>query len=510
MEKSAKGGAGVFRKLLNHIGRNPRWYSALGGGVGNAGFWDYGTYGESLDNYTDPSKLTPQRWKNLIQNFVLGAAGGAGMMHGIKKDNMFFQSLGPAALFGTVGKDLMSNANAKLPEVAEAVVEGSKSMSDSADVMKNMTGEVTDALYSATNASKANTAIAALLATGALGIGGMALWKYLHKKDPNATRAELIVPGKSDDPYSSLKVSMPIDDARISPALMEGMGRGIRAQARKNVKANTRKIDPATGKLIPYEEWEMKYGDEAALLNNSAEATEPTEQEESSWLPKLASGPIPPPAPAPAPQPQGPPPPPPSSPLKRPVLNPSQQPMRITTEGGNTSRLQASLNGAKAAINRLSGAGRQIVNRNNSFIPNVQPQNAAPGFSVKSASFESPERQEVRGIMKRIYDENPSYWPYGLNIEGHDSLYLVRDNMTKAAAGFVGWQEFREDMHKVGCYSIGILPEYRKNGFAKEAVAKIIREKAAGVDEVRAYVVHSNTPSKNLAKSLGIPVKEKF
>jgi hypothetical protein len=43
--------------------------------------------------------------------------------------------------------------------------------------------------------------------------------------------------------------------------------------------------------------------------------------------------------------------------------------------------------------------------------------------------------------MDRIYNENPSWWPYGLNVEGHDSVYIIEDKLTKQAAGFLGWQE---------------------------------------------------------------------
>jgi RimJ/RimL family protein N-acetyltransferase len=129
----------------------------------------------------------------------------------------------------------------------------------------------------------------------------------------------------------------------------------------------------------------------------------------------------------------------------------------------------------------------------------------------KSASaMDMSAREEARSIMKKIYDEDPSYWPYGLDIPGHESLYLIRDNMTKAAAGFVGWQEMVEDGKLVGSYSIGILPEYRNKGFAKEAVAKVLRIKSAAVDEVRAYVMKHNAPSHALADSLGVTIKENF
>lgn len=171
----------------------------------------------------------------------------------------------------------------------------------------------------------------------------------------------------------------------------------------------------------------------------------------------------------------------------------------------------AGLAGASAAKN-LSAANEGIdrliagvLNRPDAVT------NLVKGAAIeKVASYSTTGREEVRDIMHRIYNENPSYWPYGLSIAGHDAVYLIRDNMTKAAAGFVGWQQRRESGKLVGSYSIGILPEYRNKGFAKEAVAKIIREKAAGVDEVRSYVVPHNSRSKGLAETLRIPVMDKF
>lgn len=126
---------------------------------------------------------------------------------------------------------------------------------------------------------------------------------------------------------------------------------------------------------------------------------------------------------------------------------------------------------------------------------------------TKSASA----KDECREVMKAIYDENPSYWPYGLDIDQHQSVYLVRDKMTEKAAGFVGWQQWTEwPMKKIGSYSIGILPEYRGNGYASEAVAKILQEKCASVDEVRCYAVHGNKKSQGLAKKLHVNVFNDF
>ena len=118
--------------------------------------------------------------------------------------------------------------------------------------------------------------------------------------------------------------------------------------------------------------------------------------------------------------------------------------------------------------------------------------------------------REVEDVMQRIYKENPSYWPYGLSIPMHTNMYAIRDKGTEKIAGFVGWQEFNEGGKKVGAYSIGILPEYRKHGFAKEAVAKLLMEKSGHVDRVCAFIMPKNGPSHALANSLSVPIVEKF
>ncbi len=139
--------------------------------------------------------------------------------------------------------------------------------------------------------------------------------------------------------------------------------------------------------------------------------------------------------------------------------------------------------------------------------------------------------KEARQIMDRIYRENPKHWPNGLTPEHFDGgVYLIREKQSNAAVGFCGWQERNEikdrggrktarskdpvldrlgDMYgvdaiKVGYYSIGILPEYRRNHFAKEALQKLIAVKSAGVDQVRALIMASNTPSLGLADALGV------
>lgn len=116
-------------------------------------------------------------------------------------------------------------------------------------------------------------------------------------------------------------------------------------------------------------------------------------------------------------------------------------------------------------------------------------------------------RRECEEIMDAIYKENPSYWPYGLSIGSHDGgVYMIREASTKRPVGFTGWQEREENGQKVGYYSIGILSDYRNNGYAKQAVAKLIKIKSANVDRVQALIMKHNQPSLALAEKLGIPV----
>lgn len=118
--------------------------------------------------------------------------------------------------------------------------------------------------------------------------------------------------------------------------------------------------------------------------------------------------------------------------------------------------------------------------------------------------------KQAQSIMNEIYKENPAHWPYGLTVEGHDSVYIIEDNLTKKAAGFVGWQEHYENGEKIGSYSIGILPEFRNKKLAKEAVSKLIQEKSASVDKIVSYIIAGNSPSEKLAKSLNIPIIHSF
>tara|TARA_R110002110_G_scaffold8326_7_gene41881 strand:- start:3875 stop:5857 length:1983 start_codon:yes stop_codon:yes gene_type:complete len=123
-------------------------------------------------------------------------------------------------------------------------------------------------------------------------------------------------------------------------------------------------------------------------------------------------------------------------------------------------------------------------------------------------------RQELpiaESIMRRIHDEDPSYWPHGLSTDQFNGgLYLMQKAANSEPVGFVGWQNFDEGGRKVGYYAVGVLPAYRQQGFAKQAVSQVIREIGHSCDEVKAMVMKHNEPSKALARSLRIPVLEKI
>jgi len=69
---------------------------------------------------------------------------------------------------------------------------------------------------------------------------------------------------------------------------------------------------------------------------------------------------------------------------------------------------------------------------------------------IKSAStgvheLDPGARAECEDIMEKIRAEDPSYWPYGLDIRGHDGgVWMVRQASTDKPVGFVGWQERRQ------------------------------------------------------------------
>lgn len=128
---------------------------------------------------------------------------------------------------------------------------------------------------------------------------------------------------------------------------------------------------------------------------------------------------------------------------------------------------------------------------------------------VKKASHADTDK--AAALLETIRSENPKHWPYGLHVGMFDpgDLYLIQKSASEDPVGFVGWQERNLNGQRVGLYSIGVLPEFRHQGIAKEAVSKLLLQKSAGVDRVAALVLEGNTPSEKLAGSLGVPVISK-
>lgn len=123
---------------------------------------------------------------------------------------------------------------------------------------------------------------------------------------------------------------------------------------------------------------------------------------------------------------------------------------------------------------------------------------------VKSAAA----LDDAEEIMSEVYNEAPQHWTNGLTKEHFDGgLYLVRKEASGDPVGFVGWQERQEGLRKIGYYSVGIRPQYRRQGLAKEALTQLISMKSANVDEVRALVEKTNKPSQALAENLGVKLK---
>lgn len=119
-------------------------------------------------------------------------------------------------------------------------------------------------------------------------------------------------------------------------------------------------------------------------------------------------------------------------------------------------------------------------------------------------------QDKVASVLEAIRSERPEHWPYGLT-PGHfqdGNLWVLAKSASGDPVGFVGWQEREEHGERVGLYSVGLLPEYRRMGLAKQAVSHVVGGKRASVDRVEALVVKTNEPSKALAQAVGVKVKE--
>lgn len=113
---------------------------------------------------------------------------------------------------------------------------------------------------------------------------------------------------------------------------------------------------------------------------------------------------------------------------------------------------------------------------------------------------------ELSPILQEIYDSNPEAWPYGLGAEMFDEIYPIQHEGVNA--GFTAWQRRRDPDtgNRVGFYAVGVVPAHQRKGLAHTALRKMIDEKPADIDEVRAFIVPQNKPSLGLAGKLGVKV----
>lgn len=221
-------------------------------GAGSALGWDYVQH----DNWTDWDKF---RVGNFLLNGAIGfIAGDTGLQ---RRKGSVSEALRVAMLAPT--KDFIINAQGTPGKLNAAL-----------DNFSQQTAAIKEEMKNTAKDSRSSRNIALGLGLGALGLGGLAVYKYLaQKKERPSATVKYRLKGKTDDPWSEAVLDMPIRTPRLSPKAKEGLESGIRRQVSKNIKYMTLKRDPNTGKMIPYEEWQRLYGEDMdASTKNPNEA----------------------------------------------------------------------------------------------------------------------------------------------------------------------------------------------------------------------------------------------
>lgn len=200
---------------------------------------------------------------NLLLNMALGgAAGGAA-----SKGNVGEMAAG---LGGAVGKDLALSA---LPVMGKL----NSTLDATNTVLKNQPTEA--AAGNANDVALNNTL--KYVGAGALGLGAAGLLAKVlasRKQKKEVGRIRYKIPGSNGDPNSAAIVEVPLTAGNLSPAMLDSIDTNIKRQAVRNIKANMRKRDPETGKLIPIYAYEAKYGmlkGAGVLTRNSADGAAP-------------------------------------------------------------------------------------------------------------------------------------------------------------------------------------------------------------------------------------------
>ena len=247
-------------------------------------FWDIatpligaGATTVGMDAIANPDKefFNADHWDKrratvAVINSLLGAGGGAlsrwGAVNLPKGTTGAASAIGTgAALIGMApAKDFLINAQHlpnKVDEVLDATNTAIKNQPTQQNELKDLLGKHTKTI--------------GLVGAGALGLGGAALIAKMLKKDkqeaPEMGRIRYRIPGKNGDPSTEAIVELPLSTDKLSPSMLENIDTNIKRQAVKNIKANMRKRDPETGKLITMDEFERKYGRGLMLKSSSAE-----------------------------------------------------------------------------------------------------------------------------------------------------------------------------------------------------------------------------------------------
>ncbi|MEG1884765.1 MAG: hypothetical protein RR182_00650 [Alistipes sp.] len=105
------------------------------------------------------------------------------------------------------------------------------------------------------------------LGVGALGIGAGALYKYMNGGEGAKVRVRL--PGANGS-----EVEVPVSSLGVSDAMQSGLSRDVRKKLQKEIKSRSSKVDPMTGKRIPFEEWNKKYGGTVYDTNGEGEVSD--------------------------------------------------------------------------------------------------------------------------------------------------------------------------------------------------------------------------------------------
>lgn len=229
--------------------------------------WLGGTATAAGMELMNPSRelFNPDDWDrgrvaNLALNFLLGAGGAHGILKGDTLKGAGMIGMAPA-------KDVLLNSQ-ELPARIEDTL---NRVNTAMDTAPGVTEEWK-------NLAKSLSIGAGAVGAGALGLGAIKLMmdakKNKNQDNKSVGTIKYRIPGRKGDPNTDTLVEIPLDSAVLSPTMMENINTNIRRQAQKNIKANMRKRDPYTGKLIPLPEWEARYGRPELMEIKSASARE--------------------------------------------------------------------------------------------------------------------------------------------------------------------------------------------------------------------------------------------